>query len=376
MKPAPLVAGALCLIGIAVAVAATRAGQAGPGSPLSAPGDWHPALVVAVVAAFAAYALGVVFLASYPGGERTALALAASIQLVPLAAPLLLSTDVDAYVGYGRAGQPYTGANPSVYGPLWSALSEPLSRIGEGRYAFRILATCSVLALIVMASKLAARKALAVAFIGWNPAVALHFAGGGHNDAFMMVLVLGALVLALENRVRASGVAWSASVFVKWSSGPLYALWAIDRCRRGKRAGLGAALATAIVIAGLAFALYGRAWLDVFSAISKVEHHRASLGLLGWLDDLGSPNRWSLRLSQSLELAALAVFAFQAWRGRLRLGLAAGALAILGPRLEPWYVVWGVSLSAIDDEDRWGKVLAVVLTGLVLSDAISSILAA
>ena len=38
--------------------------------------------------------------------------------------------------------------------------------------------------------------AFAVAFVGWNPLLAIDFAGGGHNDVWMMVLVLGAPALA------------------------------------------------------------------------------------------------------------------------------------------------------------------------------------
>ena len=72
-----------------------------------------------------------------------------------------------------------------------------------------------------------------------------------------------------------------------------------------------------------------------------------------------------------LQLAAFALFAREAWHRRLHLGLAAGVLAMLSARLNPWYAIWGIALAAADDDDRWGRVLAVGMTALLLSDSIS-----
>jgi hypothetical protein len=105
---------------------------------------------------------------------------------------------------------------PSVYGPLFTIVSAPLSAIGNGLYAFRTVAALSAVALAVLAWRLSPRrKALAAAFVGWNPLVALHSAGGGHNDALMMVLVVTALGLAVH-RPRAGGAAWAVAIALKW----------------------------------------------------------------------------------------------------------------------------------------------------------------
>src|SRR5262249_19968059 len=91
-----LAAGALCLVFLAVAVAAIRAAAnvAGApefpvaGSPISAPGDWEHALRWGVIGAFLAYAAGILLLARWAADVRAVLGLAVAIQLVPLFAPL------------------------------------------------------------------------------------------------------------------------------------------------------------------------------------------------------------------------------------------------------------------------------------------------
>ena len=368
-------AGALCIAGMVAAVVAARADRGSGGTPFAPPGNWTPTFWVGVITAFCAYAAGVVLVARTAIAPRAALLIAAAVQIAPLADRVLFSGDVRTYVTYGRSPTPYggSGINSDVYGPLWTAISRVAGNVGNGTFVLRALAACSVIAMTELVSRLAARKALAIAFLGWNPLVAFHFAGGGHNDALMMALVVGAIVLAESARAQLGGAAWATSVFVKWSSVPFYPLWAIDRLRRRTSIGLVGSLIAGAALAALSYALYGWTWLHSLDTLRAIERVPASFGLLAWLDDLGISNQRSLQLSQAAFLVALAFFAVRAWRGKLRLGLAAGTLTLLEPRLEPWYAVWCVALSAADDEDRWGKLLAVVLSGLLLSDVLTSV---
>ena len=62
-----------------------------------------------------------------------------------------------------------------------------------------------------------APRARALAFVGWNPAARVHFAGGGHNDAWMAALVIGALALgAAGKRQWARRLAGSRASSIKW----------------------------------------------------------------------------------------------------------------------------------------------------------------
>jgi hypothetical protein len=362
---------------VAVVVAATRAAGYAAGSPIYPPGNWSPALIAGVVASFAAYAIGLVLLARRPASARPVLALVAAIQLVPLASPLLLSRDPLVYLAWGRMSQPFEkdGAWPPIqtYGPLWSLIQEPIARLNGGVFGFRILAVLSVLALVALVWRLAERKVLAAAFIGWNPFVALHYAGGGHNDGVMMVFVLGALLLARTGRPELGGASWATSVAVKWSSGWFFFLWAIQRHRERKPIGLRGLLVAGAVLVAVACARYGLAWPNAFRSLTHELHiDHPSLGLLGFLEDARIPRNASLLSITLLEIAITVVFAWLAWQRRLRLGLAACFLVLVAPRLDPWYLLWPIALAAADDDDRWGRVLSVAITGWLMIDVFST----
>jgi hypothetical protein len=191
-------------------------------------------------AAVAAYGLGLLALRRARPRLAAVALLAALIQLVPLGAPLLLSTDAWTYWAYGRiaavhdgnpyrdtpsdfaqdAAYPYVGADwcdtTSVYGPAFTLASEPLAlaagtSANAAAWVYKTLAAGAVLAAAGLAARLARRRAFAFAFVGWNPLLALHFAGGGHNDAWVAVLVVGALAAAAS---RMSASPWPRS----WSS--------------------------------------------------------------------------------------------------------------------------------------------------------------
>ena len=157
--------------------------------------------------------------------------LAVAIQLTPLAAPLLLSSDAWTYWMYGRIAAvhgespydqppeafpddpalPWTGPawrdQTSLYGPAFTLASEPVALAsGESEDAaawlFKAIAAAAMLTAALLAARLAVRKELALALAGWNPVLALHAAGGGHNDAWLGALVLAALALAASERRR------------------------------------------------------------------------------------------------------------------------------------------------------------------------------
>ena len=195
------------------------------------------------------------------------IAVAAAVQLTPLAGPTLLSTDTWTYWMYGRVAA-VEGATPmailpstypedvayqamgsswrdttSLYGPLFTIGSELHARVaGEDRadaaWLFRLVAALAVLGTAVLAASLGTRPAFGAAFVGWNPLLALHFGGGGHNDAVMMLLVVGALALAARGRPNLAGIAWVGAIGLKWVAVAFLALWAIDRLRRRESLGL------------------------------------------------------------------------------------------------------------------------------------------
>ena len=191
-----------------------------------------PLFLVLLIAAFAAYLLALYVLRRKPPTIRAVIVLAAAIQLVPLAAPLLLSTDAWTYWSYGwigarSDGNPYSDPpadfpdNPAidhmgsawlgtttVYGPAFTAASEPLAIVAGdsdavAAWSYKALAAAAALAAALLAGRLARRRAFAIALVGWNPVLAVHAAGGGHNDAWVGALILAALALSASRRAQA-----------------------------------------------------------------------------------------------------------------------------------------------------------------------------
>jgi hypothetical protein len=389
-----LVFGAASLAALCVAIASTRAAGVTEHSPIRPPGAWRWLLVAGLVGALVLYGAGSALLARFDGPLLPVLALAVAIQLTPLAAPLLLSTDVYAYWTYGRIqavhdGNPYVdrpiefrhdpafrllGADwrekPSVYGPSFTVASAAGSAVAgdsasASRWFFRGLASLGALGVLAGLAARARRRAFAVAFVGWNPLLALHFAGGGHNDVLMAALMVPGVALAPG---AAAGMAWTGAISVKVVPLVFVPLWAIAHRRWLRTAITGFALAAAAV-AAVAVPLYGSAWLRIFSPVANQLRQTSSLGLPYWLSRLGVPQNAARDALALLFVLGYLWLLREAWQGRARLALAAAFLLLATSWLQPWYAVWLVPLAALE-EDRLAQGLALGLTAYFLRDAL------
>src|SRR5207244_7192640 len=162
--------------------------------------------------------------------------------------------DFPAAPAYRYIGGAYHGTTP-VYGPLFTLASEPVagaagSSADAAAWLFKSLAALAMLGTVALTALLARRRAYAVALVGWNPLLALHFAGGGHNDAWMALLVMAALALGATGRRQWAGAAWVAAIFIKWIAVVFLPLRALEARARGRRVGpLGFALVAVFLIA-------------------------------------------------------------------------------------------------------------------------------
>lgn len=393
------------------------------GHPVGDPA-WSWAFLGLLAAAFAAYAAATVAAARGRVPVRTALALAVAIQLAPLAAPLLLSTDAWTYWDYARiavvhGGNPYVDVpaafpldpafayagtrwqhTTSVYGPAFSLASEPLALVSGGSAAaaawiYKVLAALGMVAAAGLAASRSRRPALALVLVGWSPLLAVHAAGAGHNDAWVAALLLGALAAAAAHRPAVAGAGWAVATLVKWVPVvllPLEALATIARARaarasrRGdaahlastatqllvapvaRRAAAGFAGATAVVVA-LAGWRYGHHWLDAFGPLVRNAGDETRFSFSHRLVQLGVPHGVAI----ALPLVVLGLVAVplvrSALRGRARLGFAGLLVVACSPFLAPWYLLWATPLAAADD-DGLAIVLSVVLSAYVLRQTI------
>jgi hypothetical protein len=381
--------GIVGLLGLAAASAswqgsALRAGAA-EGSDLPS-----TVFLTAACCAFALY-LGALFLVRRRRANVAVVcAIAAAIQLVPLVGPLVISRDVYAYWAYGRLAavhhvNPYTVAparfahdpasramavgwrtSKSVYGPVFSAASAGLAVTtgrspGRAALDYRIAGGVGMLAVTALAAIVAPVPGFAAAFVGWNPLLAVDFAGGGHNDAWMMAFLLGALALAVR-RPRIAGVSLALAGGLKWVVLGVFPLKLLGADRRQALLTILGFLATAAVVAGFASAFFGTAWL---TALETFAHRRSDWAIPSRLQQAGLP-RW---LAFVPLLALLPLLVRSARAGRPRLGLASVCILVATPWLLPWYAAWAVPLAAVE-EDRLAWVLSLAFCAYILPDGI------
>ena len=343
---------------------------------------------------FAVYLVGLHLLARRAARVRLVVAVAAAVQLAPLAAPLLLSSDAWTYWAYGRIAvvhdaNPYREppsafpADPatewagsrwrdstSVYGPAFMFASEPVAAAASASedaaaWLYKALAGLAAVAAVLLAARFGA---FAAAFVGWNPLLAVHLAGGGHNDAWVGALLLGAVVAGAAGRGRLAGIAWALGAAVKWIPIVLLPLRLLEARARGRREPAAFAVAT-LVVACLATWRYGLAWLEAFGPLADNAEEATSFALSHRLSQLGVPSALAVGLFAAAFAVAYAVLARQAWRGRARLALAAGLLLTCSPYVAPWYLAWVVPLAAVDD-DRLARGLALGLCAYLLPQTI------
>jgi hypothetical protein len=320
--------------------------------------------LVLLVAAFVAYLSGLALLRRSGGSFTAVWLLALAIQLAPLGAPLLLSTDAWTYWSYARVHDPYRdtpAADPvsaahagsaylhetSAYGPAWTLAAEStaLTRSADvAAWAFKVLAAACVLLTTWLVAR---RRAFAAALVGWNPLVAIHFGGGGHNDALMVALVAVALALG---------------VLVKWVPLLLLPLRAVEARATGRRVDHLGFAATVVGILGLATLLWRFHWLHAVGPLAHDARRETRYAV---------PHRTHVPtwLFAAAYAGAYVWLLAQARRGRARLGLALALLLPALPYLIAWYVLWPLALAARED-DRTAWLLTLALCAYLLPQGI------
>lgn len=340
-----------------------------------------------------------------PPGRRTLL-LTLGLWAAPLLlAPPLFSRDVYSYLAQGamvdaqidvyangpsRLGGPLNAEvaplwqhTPTPYGPLFLAFASAIAdfsrtEVFTGVLGMRLVALLGVAVMVLCLPTLArhcgADPATALWLGALNPLVLLHLVGGAHNDAIMLGLLGAGLVAALGRWPILAVVLVTLAALVKAPAA--LGLLAIALLWGRHLAGRTPPLKAPRLKAALAV-------LGVCAATTAATTAVAGTGY-GWiaaLDTPVSPQNWSItsslgRMTGALlesagsglaqfaapawhlaGLAATAVAILIAWRRHLlrpvyALGLSLTAVAVLGPAIRPWYVLWGLFLIAAAGPDR------------------------
>lgn len=344
---------------------------------------------------------------------------------VPLAvAPPLFSKDVYSYIAQSamvaRGIDPYTIGvedglgvgdplvrtipnlwrdTPAPYGPLFLGLGRGVTAIaGENVVVsvllHRVLALAGLAMIVWALPRLARRFGANPVYALWlgaaNPLVLFHLVSGIHNEALMIGLMVAGIEVALARSWWVGAVLVTLAAMVKVPA--ILALGFIGvlmaRRRGGTVADLGhvaarlAAVAAAVTAAiglgsGLGFGWVGalgtpnavRSWLSPITDIGSLA------GLLGVALGLGDHTDSALALVRAVGLVAAAgVCGWLLWggfRGRVDpltgLGVALGALVLLGPVVHPWYLLWGsIPLAATGAAEGYRRAAIVLSVALAL----------
>jgi alpha-1,6-mannosyltransferase len=270
--------------------------------------------------------------------------------------------------------------SPAPYGPLWLTLGRLAATATRDHvvitvFCMRLLSVAGVLLMARYLPRLAVAHGVDPRGALWlgllNPLVLAHFVAGGHNDALMLGLLVAGVTIALEAtdlRWVVIGVAvTSAAVLVKAPAvlavGFLAPVWTRHLTGRFRlpraSAGVGlTALLTATVItlaSGLGFGWVKQ--LNTPGAVVTWLSAPTGLGLLtDWLRGAHNfvtsedPVISAFRIGGQ---AVTLVIVFVLWLRARRIGVVAGlalallTLVMLGPVVQPWYVVWPLALAAV-----------------------------
>ena len=387
------VAAGTCLAGLTVlAVIAARHASPSEVSPVVPRGQWNAVWVGSLVASFVLYGAGAYLAWTGALRLRIAVIIAVIVQAVPLGAPLLLSKDAYLYWGEERVfavhhANPYVAtpsqypsdpstpwvseswrSEPTPYGPAWTLAAAPAAATGSrlaAELAYRVIALVALLGcLLVIARR--TRSAAAVAFLGWSPLLALHYAGGGHSDALMMLFTVGAIALGTSS--AGGGALWPvASAFKPFPPVLLPLELARRRLAVGNRWWTGLVV-SAVAVFAIAIGLFGTHWIR---QATTGAHQTSPLGGVHWLTEAGVAHRVAVVVAGLVFVAVYLVLLRNAWRtGRGRFSLAATALCLTSSLLRPWYALWPVALAALEEDALAGVTAYALSAYLLFGDAV------
>ena len=336
--------------------------------------------------AFAAY---LVALAASRGlgrrGLLLCLGMALAWRVALVAAPPLLSNDINRYVWEGRiqlhGGNPYRwGDRPesprwlalrdavyegmnhkdytAVYPPLFELAARGVASVSDSFGAMKaFLVGCELLTLAALARSLQRRglprERLLV--LAWSPLALVEIAGSGHNEAFGM-LFLALAILALDSgRPLLAALAASFGFMAKLLPGLVAVAW-MRRFRFWHV--LAAALAAAALVALyldaesrktmlLSLSKYASFWRfneTLFAPLAAVLGSHAAAVRAGAVATFALAFALGWRKTETVAAATLVVV----------------ASLLLGPNVLPWYALWLLPLLVLRDEPA-----ALLFTGTV-----------
>ena len=279
--------------------------------------------------------------------------------------------------GWFQSGvDPLWGDAPTPYGSVFLLIEKAVAFVGgdsalAASYLFRALAVSGVILICVSLPALARAHGInpiAALWLGvMNPLVVMHFVAGAHNDAIMVGVMFLALRFALKKQFIISVVLATIALAIKPVAIvmlPFLALMAagnnsnwIRRTRYASFTGI-ISLITLLAVSVLSgTGPFG--WLSSLSTPGAVKSWLSPTTATGMLlgeiikllgfGNLVDTSVQISRLVGSVLLAGVLVLLVLRPAGRSAargIALSLAALVVLGPVVQPWYLLWSIPLLA------------------------------
>ncbi|MBB5959029.1 alpha-1,6-mannosyltransferase [Saccharothrix tamanrassetensis] len=276
---------------------------------------------------------------------------------------------------------------PAPYGPLFLAMGRVISMVtGDsvlpGVFLHRMLVLVGLAMIVWALPRLARRFGVPPVSALWlgaaNPLVLFHLVVGVHNEGLAIGLMLVGLELALRRMPTATGspmtreellwIALGATMITFGAAVKIPAALAlgflgvmIARRMGGsfldllKAAVLLAAVSGVVMVATCLGTGLGFGWIETLNVAGTVKSWMSpptAMGFmgggLGLLLGLGNHTDSMIALmrlvTQAVSVVIAGILLWKAFKGRIKavngLGAGLGAVLVLGPVLQPWYVLW------------------------------------
>jgi alpha-1,6-mannosyltransferase len=270
----------------------------------------------------------------------------------------------------------------SAYGPLWESIAAAMAWLAGNDILGNVLVFKLGMVLAYVAdtvliwrilARIAPRRAPSGVYLfAWNPLVLFETAGNAHNDSLMLLTILLAVFLYVNQQHTAAVVALTAGALIKFFPAVLVPLFVAGSLRRLERRQRWISLLRSVVLSLALVALFYvpfRGSSDPLNLTHRDALFTTSIPALAQV--VLVPRVGGETAGRVVNLAAAAVLGvfvlYQAWRldsgNRALPGAVYGVvifyLLVTCPWLQPWYVVWAVGLVALLDDAAlvWGALL-------------------
>ncbi|MFB9782817.1 polyprenol phosphomannose-dependent alpha 1,6 mannosyltransferase MptB [Rhodococcus baikonurensis] len=299
---------------------------------------------------------------------------------------------------------------PAPYGPFFLWLGRGISsltgdNIVAGIFLHRLLALAGVALIVWAIPRLAKRCGVSAVSSLWlgaaNPLLLFHLVAGIHNEALMLGLMLAGIEIALRAVERSEPIRGQALFYLVAGSGlialsstvkipSLLALGFVGMALARRWGGTWKALAGAAILLGIVAAVVtfvisvasglGMGWINTLDTATAVRSWMSiptllgvGTGLAGVLLGLGDHTTAILTITRPIAtLVAMLVTArmmISVYMGRIHpvggLGIALGAIVLLFPVVQPWYLLWAILPLAAWATAPIFRIPAVVFTSIV-----------